>query len=228
MVSGCVRGHGTGGRPPAHEVEERRNNLIAVATAQFLSNGYEATSLERIARAAGASKTTIYRNFGDKAELFRTVFNRFVEPIWPELSDVSVEGKSPMEVLSAFGQLIISPSFIDRDAIALLRLVYIEAPRFPELAQIFTEAERSIVAVVSRYLEQARRQDWLRLTDPSWAASQFLELVWGTVTRRLMIGSTAFPDAVERRRVVDAAVSLFLNGTLHESRRPPPVDGAIA
>jgi AcrR family transcriptional regulator len=214
-----------GGRPPAHEVEERRNHLIAVATQLFLSNGYEATSMETIARMAGASKTTIYRNFGDKTDLFRTIFIAFVEPIWPTLADLAIEGRPPREVLTDFGRQMISPRLINGDSMALLRLVYRESPRFPELARIFTEAEQTTVGVLARYLAQSCRQGVLRLTDPTWAASQFLEMVWGTVSRRLVIGTSPLPDQSERDRIVGAAVSLFLDGALpghdgHDGKTP--------
>lgn len=213
MSAECARSHRPGGRPPACEIEERRLHLITVATSLFLSHGYEATSLENIAKAAGASKTTIYRNFGDKADLFRIVFNRFVEPIWPTLADVCIEGKSPREVLTAFGQLMISTTILNADGIALMRLIYREAPRFPELVRIFAETEQTTIEVVARYLALATRQKLLRLSDPVWAASQFLELIWGIPARRLLIGTIAFPDEAERRRIVKSGVTLFLNGS---------------
>jgi AcrR family transcriptional regulator len=219
MTAEGAHRHRPGGRPPAHEIEGRRQHLISVATGLFLSDGYEATSLETIAKAAGASKTTIYRNFGDKAGLFRTVLNRFVEPIWPKLSDVSIEGESPEEILTAFGYFLVSPSVVNSDGIALMRLFYRESPRFPELSRIFGEIEQTTVDVVARYLAQAAQQTSLRLSDPIWAASQYLELVWGTLMRRLLIGTIAFPDDAERQRIVESAVSLFLHGTLGPDQR---------
>jgi len=206
-------GRGTGGRPPACEVEQRRRHLIAMATKQFLSNGYEATSLENIAKVAGASKTTIYRNFGDKADLFRVVLNSFVEPIWPKLSDVSIDEKRPEEVLEAFGTQMISSAVLNPDAIALLRLIFRESLRFPELARVFGETERTTIDVLARYLAAATRHKLLTLTDPFWAATQFIELIWGTLSRRLVIGTITFPDESERQRIVLSAVALFLHGS---------------
>ncbi len=224
MTATQTRNRGTGGRPPACEIEERRNNLLAVATTLFLSNGYEATSLENIAKAAGASKTTIYRNFGDKADLFGIIFNRFIEPIWPTLVNVCIEGKSPREVLSAFGHQMVSTTILNPDGIAFMRLIYRESPRFPELTRIFGETERTTINVVAGYLRLATQQKLLRLTDPDWAASQFLELIWGILSRRLLIGTISFPDETERQRVVESAVALFLNGVGEPSTAAAPRD----
>lgn len=209
-----------GGRPPACEIEERRQHLLTEATKLFLSKGYEATSLENIAKAAGASKTTIYRNFGDKGDLFRIIFNRYVEPLWPTLSDVNTEGKSPREVLTAFGDMMISQSIFTPDSMALMRLIYHEAPRFPELTRIFAETEQTVVDAVAKYLFSAKRRNQLRLADPQWSAIQFLHLIWGILTHRLLVGLISVPDDAERRRVVDSTVELFLNGVLSPRLRP--------
>jgi AcrR family transcriptional regulator len=207
------------GRPPAHEVAARRQHLIQVATGLFLSRGYEATSVEMIAQSAGASKATIYRQFGDKAGLFHAILDRIVESIWPQLGTVAVEGKSVREVLTAFGHLLLSPSILDHETVLLLRLIYREAPRFPELAQIFGEAERTVIARVAEYLVLAALQGALRPADPIQTATQFIELVWGTLTRRLVIGTVAIPDEAERGGIVEAAVTLFLHGRLTPKER---------
>ena len=40
-----------------------------MATAEFLAHGYNGTSLERVADAAGSSKGAVYGNFAGKEEL---------------------------------------------------------------------------------------------------------------------------------------------------------------
>jgi hypothetical protein len=107
---------------------------------------------------------------------------------------------------------MISTTILNPDGIALMRLIYREAVRFPELTRIFGETEQTTVEVVAKYLRLATQQKLLRLTDPVWAASQFLELIWGILARRLLIGTISFPDEAERQRVVEAAVALFLTG----------------
>lgn len=48
-----------------------RDRILACAAEAFLSNGFHSTSLDTIARAAGASRATIYQYFADKGEIFR-------------------------------------------------------------------------------------------------------------------------------------------------------------
>src|SRR5947208_5485865 len=51
--------------------------LLEVATAEFLAHGYHATSLERVAEAAGFSKGAVYGNFAGKEELCLAVLERY-------------------------------------------------------------------------------------------------------------------------------------------------------
>jgi AcrR family transcriptional regulator len=201
----------TGGRPPSSEIEERRLHLVAVATRLFLDEGYEATSLEKIAKFAGASKATIYRNFGDKADLFRVVVNQLVDPLWPRPDQLHLDRDPPEATLRALGYTFLTvldnPSTIN-----MVRLVYRESPRFPELSSIYAEAERKAAEAVSTYLAAACDKKLLRIRDCTWAAAQFFELVLGVVTRRVMAGTSPIPNQAERERIVDSAVELFLHG----------------
>lgn len=50
-----------------------RSGLLASAAELFVEQGYEATSVEQVARAAGFTKGAVYSNFGGKPELFAQV-----------------------------------------------------------------------------------------------------------------------------------------------------------
>ncbi|MFC9973299.1 TetR/AcrR family transcriptional regulator [Spirillospora sp. NPDC127200] len=52
-----------------------RELLLATARRLFLRDGYHATSLEKVAEAAGFSKGAVYSNFGTKDELCQTVID---------------------------------------------------------------------------------------------------------------------------------------------------------
>ncbi len=55
---------------------QRRAQLIEVGRSVFAQNGYEATSVEELARAAGVSKPIIYEHFGGKEGLFAVIVDR--------------------------------------------------------------------------------------------------------------------------------------------------------
>lgn len=51
----------------------KRDAILRAATAAFRDEGYDTTSMDRIAELAGASKRTVYNHFGSKEALFRAV-----------------------------------------------------------------------------------------------------------------------------------------------------------
>jgi AcrR family transcriptional regulator len=53
--------------------EPRREAILAAAYAQFTRYGYRRTSMEDIAREMGLSRGSLYREFANKEEIFRTL-----------------------------------------------------------------------------------------------------------------------------------------------------------
>ena len=61
---------GAGGRPTRAEAQRRLGNMLETAMRLFLERGYEAVSVEEIAKQAGVAKRFIYARYDDKSELF--------------------------------------------------------------------------------------------------------------------------------------------------------------
>lgn len=70
----------------AHLGPERRRPVVLDAALElFLERGYEGTSMETIARAAGVTKPVVYDCFPGKEELFRALLRREEERILGEI-----------------------------------------------------------------------------------------------------------------------------------------------
>ena len=97
-------------RRAAHLGPERRRPLILNAAFElFLRNGYEGTSMEAVADAAGVTKPVVYACFAGKEELFEALLQReearVLETIQASLpADADVEDPEPLlvEGLTAF------------------------------------------------------------------------------------------------------------------------------
>jgi len=61
------------GRPTAAVAAAISQAILSAATRLFLAQGYEGTTMEAIAAAAGVPKSTLYKRHGDKMALLRTV-----------------------------------------------------------------------------------------------------------------------------------------------------------
>ena len=66
--------------------ERRRPEVLDAALKLFLEGGYEGTSMEAIARAAGVTKPVVYACFPGKEELFRALLRREEERILAEIA----------------------------------------------------------------------------------------------------------------------------------------------
>lgn len=65
---------------------ERRVQLMDVARASFARGGYEATSIEEIAREAGVSKPVVYEHFGSKEGLHAATVEREMDRLLEHVS----------------------------------------------------------------------------------------------------------------------------------------------
>ena len=65
-----------GGRPTREEADARDVRLLDVATHLFMERGFDGTSIDAVAEAAGISKPTVYARYHDKRDLFAAVLRK--------------------------------------------------------------------------------------------------------------------------------------------------------
>ena len=74
-------------RPQA--AEEKRAEIVAAARYLFIEDGYDATSMSRLAKRAGVAPNTIYWYFGDKDDVLIAVLTSVMADVWPQYQDVA-------------------------------------------------------------------------------------------------------------------------------------------
>ncbi len=83
--------------------EERRDQLIDAAVAEFAANGFHATSTTAIAKRAGISQPYVYALFPNKHELFLAANLRVVDRIRTAFAEAARGLPTPEERLDAMG-----------------------------------------------------------------------------------------------------------------------------
>ncbi len=71
--------------------DEKRSELVATARRLFLENGFEATSMSALARAAGVAANTIYWYFTDKDDVLVAVLDSLLDDALVGLQGVAHE-----------------------------------------------------------------------------------------------------------------------------------------
>jgi len=213
---------GTGGRPTREEAARREAHMVATAARLFMEHGFDGTSIDAVAQAAGVSKPTLYARYRDKRALFMAVLEeRIREWIAPlstaaEVQALQAEPGNAEAVLDALSRSLLVHIQTPGSA-ALTRCIVAQAIQFPDLARLaYEEGWLRAVSAVARLLEVLAAQGQVEVDDAEIAADLFLNLVIGRSSRLALYGIDVDPEAQEKRR--RAAVALFIAGTGPRSR----------
>ncbi len=209
-------GRRSGGRPTREEAERRDARLVAVATQLFMEHGFDATSIDAVAQAAGVSKPTLYARYRDKRALFAAVLEERIRDWLAPLSAAAEaqgatgEGRNAELVLDELSRTLLARAQAP-GAAALNRCIVAQALHFPDLARLaYEEGWLRGVRAVARLLAVLAEQGQIAVEDPEIAADLFLNLVLGKTSRQALYGIAIDPEAQETRR--RAALALFLAG----------------
>ncbi|WP_019927694.1 TetR/AcrR family transcriptional regulator [Nocardia sp. BMG111209] len=195
-----------GGRPTRAQATELDRTLRRAALQLFLDQGYDGTSMDAIARAAGTTKASLYTRFPSKEAMFRSVLEWAVQradrpaPAYTASGDLTT---ALTEIATAAWDRAVHP-----DLIKLRRIAAAQAERHPDLARQATAWPSP--NPVAELLRHHARTGTIVADDPDLLADHFLAMVtapaWSTV-----FGHPR-PGAADAERTIGSAVALFVRG----------------
>jgi TetR/AcrR family transcriptional regulator of autoinduction and epiphytic fitness len=193
-----------GRREPAGKAEA----ILEGAMREFLAHGYAATSMDRVASAAGVSKATVYSHFRDKEALFNSLvehlagerFRRIFGALRAEHGD-----ESAAVTLRRLALSLLEIARTDEHLVSFMRLIVGESGRFPELARAYVNhLAKPVIENLAGYLKSRPE---LKLRDPQAAARVFMgTLVYYIIVQEVLHGRRLLP--MKRERLVDGLVAL--------------------
>ncbi|HEX6834097.1 MAG TPA: TetR/AcrR family transcriptional regulator [Rudaea sp.] len=189
---------------------EKRAAILQAAKRLFTTQGFEGTSMDAIAAAAGVSKLTVYSHYQDKERLFTAAVECVcMEQMPPEIFMADLKGpirKQLLTIARAFFSLITS-----EEAVSVHRTMVANARQSPKLAELFWEAgPKRTTSAFESFLRAEVEGGKLDIPDIHRAATQFFCLLKGEWHARLEFGCCHAPTPLEVDEHINATVDLFL------------------
>jgi TetR/AcrR family transcriptional regulator, mexJK operon transcriptional repressor len=199
-----------GGRPTQAEATRRHQHLVKIAGEMFMKLGFDGTSVEAVADAAGVSKRTVYARYRDKNDLFNAVLRNLIDR-WLTPIHQFESGTSELEpMLVEIGHYLLSAALAPK-AVSLHRIIIAESERRPQFGRLANAdgRQQTVRAIAAAFRRHAKK---LRVKDLERAAEHFLALVVDNNLWRAAMGLDLRTRSVDD--TVQRAVDLFLNGAL--------------
>jgi TetR/AcrR family transcriptional regulator, mexJK operon transcriptional repressor len=193
--------------------EDRRTRILRAAAELFTAKGYAGVSMDEVQSKVGGSKSTLYRHFADKTDLFRSAVEMMIDDRNRQVLDFKPQGDDAKATLTDFGRHLAATALAP-DAIALHRLVVSEAERVPGLGQTFFDhGPTRGIAALAAHLRTLHEAHTITAPNPLLAASQLYQAMLGTLQMRLLVNAAPKPTPDEIEASITAAVTTFLGAS---------------
>ncbi len=183
--------------------------ILLAARELFFAEGFAGISTDRLARAAGVSKSTIYNRFGDMAGVLRAVAEAEADhvPLGHEQAPTTADAFAVR--LADMGAELIT--LIEQpDKVRFDRLVLEQARAHPELAQVYYEAIYvRTQAQLAAFLREGQAHGVARSDLSATVLAEHLLSMWqglASVRARLGLPNPDGRTAAERSRQAVAAL----------------------
>ena len=207
----------------------KRCAILEAAVEEFLANGFQSTSMDRVAERANVSKRTIYNHFENKEALFQAITEELVHEL-VHVTDVPYDPDQDLraqleEIARRKVELMTCPGFV-----SLARVTMAEHLRAPDLATDTYSKIHEGEDGLRRWIRAAVRDGRLAVPDPRVASEQFSALLSAFAFWPTVLGSRPTPDRRQSEKIIADAVAMFLDhyGLDRCERAPGPSAGALA
>ena len=194
---------------PQRLTDRKREAIIQAAIAEFRANGFDITSMDKIAATAGVSKRTVYNHFPSKEELFAEILNQLwarvtSEQETPYCPDLPLRDQM-RRMLMAKMQMLGDDNFLDLARVAIAATIH-----SPERAQNMVARMGEREEGLTVWIRAAQADGRLKPVAPEFAAQQIQGMLksfafWPQISMGLPGLS-----AEMQTTVVESALDMFL------------------
>jgi len=205
------------GRLTAEEAARLPDRLLDAALELFNAQGYAGTSMEQIARRAGASTKTLYARFADKPAVVQAVVNRIIEASLKAAGAATPDpGRDPRRFLIGLGTEIVTN--IGQAGAGLIHIALSEARHSPVIARMYNATLGRGRGLLRGALEEWHGAGLLPdLKDPEMAAVVLLSMLTDMARIRTAMGESM--SEKEIAAYIPYATDLFLKGLGYQPKK---------
>jgi AcrR family transcriptional regulator len=197
---------------PASGTEDsaKRRQIVEGARQVFMAQGFDAASMNEVARVAGVSKGTLYVYFQNKEELFEAIVGQECREQGERIFALDADDHDVEGVLTRLGLAFVE--FICRPTRApKLRTVIAISERMPELGRQFYETGPAFgLAQLTAYLKAQVGAGVLTIDDCEVTAAQFMDSCSATLFKPILFNCGSTPTPEQIAHVVKIAVRTFM------------------
>ncbi|EJM65869.1 TetR/AcrR family transcriptional regulator of autoinduction and epiphytic fitness [Pseudomonas sp. ADAK2 TE3594] len=194
---------------PQRLTDRKREAIIQAAIAEFRANGFDITSMDKIAATAGVSKRTVYNHFPSKEELFAEILNQ----LWTRATaeqEMSYHPDLPLRdqlrlMLQAKLQMLADDNFLDLARVAIAATIH-----SPERAQNMVARMGAREESLTVWIRAAQADGLLKPVAPDFAAQQIHGLLKSfAFWPQISMGQPGLSPEMQHT-VVESALDMFL------------------
>lgn len=191
--------------------EERRGQIVKVATDLFSKKGFKGTTTREIARGAGISEAVIFKHFSRKEDLYKAIIDSRCSDNegGPRLIGM-LKGKSGREVFTTVAVYLLEEHQKDP---SFMRLLTYSALEQHSLSELFIKTRAmELLGFLEDKIHELIREGLMRDVDPALAARAFIGMVdHYSIGQEIYGFKRYFKRPLEE--VAESFVDIFLEGT---------------
>ncbi|RMD90056.1 MAG: TetR family transcriptional regulator [Alphaproteobacteria bacterium] len=173
------------GRRRSHD---KARAILEAAAGLFLSQGFERTSMDDIAAAAGVSKQTVYGHYKSKEGLFRAVIADRVSAYFPQHPIRHAHAQPLAEMLETMGRQYMR-LILSAEAAAMFRILAANASSHPKMvALFFEEGPARLMQAIEEPIRRAAKTGLIDCPDPAEGCATFCTLLRGDLFLQAVLG----------------------------------------
>jgi AcrR family transcriptional regulator len=207
-----TKSRGGPGRLSAEDAARLPDRLLDAALEILNERTFADTTMEQIARRAGASTKTLYARYADKAAVVEAVVHRIVErslAAQAAASPLDPAQIDPRSFITGLGTRIVLS--MSGEGAGLIRIALAEARRFPIITKMYNGTLARGRGIFRHALEQWQADGLLpELKNPEMAAMLLISLLTDMARIRIAMGDPMSKAEIEA--FIPYATDLFLRG----------------